>query len=254
MKVTFLGTGTSRGVPVIGCRCQVCTSDDPRNKRLRCSALLEGDDGTRVVIDTSADFRQQMLRMGIRRLDAAVFTHSHVDHILGLDDVFPFNVWSRKDFPIYAEAATMEEIRITFRHLFEEDRYPGVPVIEPRLVDGPFTIGGLRFRPIRLLHGKLPILGYRVGGFAWLTDVNHIPAESMEQLQGLQYLALDGLRYKPHFTHFSLQEAAEAAQELAAGHTYLIHMCHDVEHEEGCGALPSGVDLAYDGLELQVDA
>lgn len=254
MKVTFLGTGTSRGVPVIGCRCPVCTSGDERNKRLRSSALLESESGARVVIDTSSDFRQQMLRAGIRRLDAAFYTHAHVDHILGLDDVFPFNIWSRKAFPIYAEAPTMEQIRITFRHLFEKDRYPGVPTIEPHVVEGPVEIGDLSLEPIRAYHGKLPVLGYRVGDFAWLTDVNRIPPESMEKLRGLRYLALDGLRYKPHFTHFTLDEAAQVARDLEVPQTYLIHMCHDVEHKEGCDFLPDGVDLAYDGLELQLDA
>lgn len=250
MRVTFLGTGTSRGVPVIGCPCSVCTSDDPRNKRLRSSVLLESQ--VKVVIDTSADFRQQMLRLGLRRLDAAVYTHAHVDHILGLDDVYPFNIWNKSDFPIYASAETMQEIEITFRHLFAEEIYPGIPVIQRHVIDGPFQIGDLRFEPLEALHGSLVVLGFRIGNFAYLTDVSHIPQASMDRLEGVECLVLDGLRSKPHPTHFSLSQAAEAAQQIGARQTYLIHMCHEVEHVEANASLPDGVQLSYDGLVLEV--
>lgn len=250
MRVTFLGTGTSRGVPVIGCRCGVCTSQDPRNKRLRSSVLLEG--GVRVVIDTSADFRQQMLRLGVRRLDAAVFTHAHVDHILGLDDVYPFNIWNRCDFPIYASAATLKQIEITFRHLFAEERYPGIPVIRRNVIDGPFEIGDLRFEPIEVLHGSLPVLGFRLGKFAYVTDVSEIPEPALDRLKGVEWLVLDGLRPKPHPTHFSLSQAAAAARSIGARKTYLIHMSHEVDHEKANADLPDGVELSYDGLVLEV--
>ena len=215
MRVTFLGTGTSRGVPVIGCSCAVCTSGSPKNKRLRSSVLLEGE--ARVVIDTSADFRQQMLRYGVRRLDAAVFTHPHVDHILGLDDVYPFNIWNGRDFPIYASPETLQEIEVTFRHLFAQVRYPGIPKIRTHAIDGPFRIGDLAFEPIEVYHGQLPILGFRVGRFAYLTDVSRIPQRSLEKLQGVECLVLDGLRYKSHPTHFSLSEAAQAARRIVHG-------------------------------------
>lgn len=250
MRVTFLGTGTSRGVPVIGCQCAVCTSDNPKNKRLRCSVLIESD--VNVVIDTSVDFRTQMLRQGVRRLDAVVFTHPHVDHILGLDDVYPFNIWSRKSMPVWASPATLAELKITFRYLFTEERYPGIPTLEMNSVDGPFQIGDLSFEPIEVIHGKLPILGFRLGDFAYVTDVSEIPPASLEKLAGVRWLALDGLRYKSHFSHFSLAEAAETAARIGAQRTYLIHMCHDVDHDEGNAFLPDGVELAYDGLELEV--
>ena len=250
MRITFLGTGTSRGVPVIGCQCAVCNSENPRNKRLRSSVLLESE--VKVVIDTSADFRQQMLRQGVLRLDAAVFTHAHVDHILGLDDVYPFNIWNRRDFPIFASAETLREIEVTFRHLFAEERYPGIPVIQRNTIEGPFQIGDLNFEPIQVLHGSLAVLGFRIGSFAYLTDLSHIPAQSMEKLEGIEWLVLGALRSKPHPTHFSLSQAAEAAMKIGASQTYLIHMCHEVEHQQVNADLPKGVELSYDGLVLEI--
>jgi phosphoribosyl 1,2-cyclic phosphate phosphodiesterase len=191
-----------------------------------------------------------MLRYGVRKLDAIVYTHHHADHIMGLDDVFPFNVWSGKDLPLYANSRTLEEIQITFRHLFAEDRYPGIASLQPRVIDGDFRVGSLRFQPVEVMHGKLPVLGFRVGEFAYITDVNHIPDPSLEKLDGLRYLVLDGLRYKSHRTHFSIEEAIEVANRVKPRQTYLIHMCHDVEHEEGNAGLPEDVALAYDGLVL----
>lgn len=249
MKVTFLGTGTSRGIPVIGCDCSVCVSKNPKNKRLRTSVLIEST--VNVVIDTSADFRQQMLRESVERLDAAVFTHAHVDHILGMDDVFPFNIRSGRDFPIYGSPETLKEIQITFRHLFSENRYPGTPRIELHPISGPFRIGGLEFEPIEVMHGRLPILGYRVGSFGYVTDVSYVPLKSFQKLRGLEHLALGGLRYKPHPTHFSLHQAAETALALKPVQTYLIHLCHDVDHDEGNETLPASVELAFDGLVLE---
>lgn len=250
MKVTFLGTGTSRGVPVIGCECDVCRSANPKNKRLRSSVLVESE--VSVVVDTSADFRQQMLRYSVDQLDAAVFTHAHVDHILGLDDVYPFNVRNQADFPIYASQATLNEIELTFRHLFSENRYPGIPSIAAHRILGPFRIGDLEFDPIEVQHGSLPVLGFRIGRFAYVTDVSHIPEPSQEKLQGLDFLVLDGLRYRPHPTHFSLSQAAELALQLGAKRTYLIHLCHDVDHDQGNASLPESVELSYDGLEIEI--
>lgn len=250
MRVTFLGTGTSRGVPVIGCSCQVCSSDDPRNRRLRTSVLLEGD--AHVVIDTSVDFRTQMLRQGVKRLDGVVYTHSHVDHIMGMDDLFPFNIWSGKAIPVYASFETIAELKLTFRHLFDENRYPGIASVDLIPIRGPFSIGDLEFEPVEVLHGRMPVLGFRVGDFGYVTDVSEIPEAGLQQLRGVRYLALDGLRYRTHPTHFSLSQAAQVGLELNAERTFLIHMCHDVDHEEGNHFLPDGVELAYDGLVLEV--
>jgi len=251
MKVTFLGTGTSRGIPVIGCRCTVCRSGNPRNQRLRSSVLLQSQ-ATSVVIDTSVDFRTQMLRHDIPSIDAVIFTHSHADHILGLDDVYPFSARSGKPMPVYASAETLEQIRITFRYLFAENPYPGIAEIETREIDGAFSIGDLTFEPIRIFHGSLPILGFRVGDFAYVTDVNRIPDDSLEKLAGLDCLVIDGLRHRPHPAHYSLTEATAVSRQLKPRRTYLIHMSHDVEHQEASRFLPDGVALAYDGLVLEI--
>lgn len=246
MRVTFLGTGTSRGIPLVGCTCDVCTSDDPRNKRLRTSILIESD--INVVIDASVDFRSQMLLQQVKRLDAVILTHPHVDHILGLDDLYPFTMRTGKNMPIYGSNETLKEVRTTFRYLFSGKRYPGTPTLMLHAIDSPFQIGNLRFEPIPLLHGRLPIFGYRVGCFAYLTDVSKIPEESYEKLQGVRYLALDALRDQPHFSHFSLNESIEAAERIGADQTYLIHMCHNLDHETTNKKLPDKISLAYDGL------
>jgi len=250
MQITFLGTGTSRGVPLIGCKCKVCTSSNPKNKRLRSSILIKSK--VNVVVDTSVDFRAQMLKHKVQALDAIIYTHPHVDHILGLDDVYPFNFWSGKSLPIYGSAQTLQEVKITFRYLFEKERYPGIADVELVPIKGAFEIGDLKFEPIQVFHGQLPVLGFRVGSFAYVTDVSHIPTKSLKQLQGLDYLVLDGLRYQSHPTHFSLSQAAETAQQLGARYTYLIHMTHDVDHEEGNAFLPKSVQLAYDGQVLEI--
>jgi len=250
MKVTFLGTGTSRGIPVIGCGCRVCRSPNPKNKRLRSSLLLESK--ATVVIDTSVDFRLQMLRHDVRRLDAVIFTHSHADHVLGLDDVFPLSVRSGRAIPAYASPETVDELKITFRYLFSENRYPGIAEVDLRCIDGPFQIGDLRFAPIDVFHGEMPVLGFRVGDLGYVTDVSRIPESSLGKLQGLKYLILDGLRYRPHVSHFSLAQAAEVAARLKPEMTYLIHMSHDVDHDEGNKSLPPSVSLSYDGLVLEL--
>lgn len=250
MKVTFLGTGTSRGIPVIGCGCRVCRSTNPKNKRLRSSLLLEGQ--VTVVIDTSVDFRLQMLRQDVRRLDAVIFTHSHADHVLGLDDVFPLSVRTGRAIPAYASPETLDQLKITFRYLFAENRYPGIAEVDLRAIDGPFQIGDLKFQPIEVFHGEMPVLGFRIGDFAYVTDVSRIPDSSLRKLESLKYLILDGLRYRPHVSHFSLEQAAEVATRLKPEMTYLIHMSHDVDHDEGNKLLPPSVCLSYDGLVLEV--
>ncbi|MEE8349327.1 MAG: MBL fold metallo-hydrolase [Acidobacteriota bacterium] len=251
MRITFLGTGTSRGIPTVGCQCKVCRSTNPRNKRLRASLLIESE--VNVVIDTSVDFRTQMLRHNVTKLDAVVYTHCHVDHILGLDDVYPFNMWSGETTQAYGSPATLEEIQMTFRHLFRGELYPGVPGLELVPIDGNFDIGNLKFEPLEVLHGQMPVLGFRVGRFAYITDVSHIPEKAFQQLKGIDYLALGGLRYLTHHKHFSLSEATAVAQQIGARETFLIHMNHDVDHDEGNASLPESVSLAYDGLSLEID-
>ena len=252
MRVTFLGTGTSRGVPVIGCSCEVCTSSDGRNKRLRTSVLLESK--ATVVIDASVDFRAQMLRHGVRSLDGIVLTHPHVDHILGLDDVYPFNIWSGRSMPVFASPDTLQRVRETFSYLFAEKRYPGIPSLDLRPIDGDFRIGDLCFEPVEVLHGRLPIFGYRIGEFAFITDVSEISDQAFEKLAGVRFLVLDALRRKPHFSHFSLRQAVEAARRIGACRTYFVHMCHDLEHAATNRELPEGMALAHDGLTWDLEA
>lgn len=252
MRVNFLGTGTSRGVPVIGCTCDVCNSSDKRNKRLRTSVMLQS--GVTVVIDASVDFRTQMLRHQVRHLDAIILTHPHVDHILGLDDVYPLNIWSGKSMPVYANADTLAQVRMTFRYLFEEKKYPGIPSLDLHTIEGNFQIGDLLFEPINVMHGQLPILGYRIGKFAFITDVSDIPDASFKKLSGVEYLVLDALRHKKHFSHFTVEDAVEAALKIGAKQTYFVHMCHDLEHEATNRKLPEGMALAHDGLVWEVEA
>ena len=250
MRVTFLGTGTSRGVPFIGCLCKVCTSLNPKNKRLRSSILIESE--VNVVIDASVDFRLQMLRYQVKRLDAILCTHSHVDHIMGLDDVYPFNIWMEKSIPVYANKETLRDVKLTFRHLFADKHYPGTASLKLVPIEDKFKIGDLQFEPIPVFHGTLPILGFRLENFAYVTDVSYIPEESMHKLQNLDCLILDGLRYQSHPTHLSLSEAVEIALCLKPRETYLIHITHDVDHAEADKKLPKSVKLSYDGMVLEL--
>jgi len=256
LEITFLGTGTSHGVPMIGCECSTCRSDDPRDNRLRPSVFVRGDAGTSVLIDAGPDLRAQALKHGITRVDAIVFTHGHADHILGLDDVRRFNAVMGQPMKLYGDGVTLDEIRRTFRYVFDENvpRGGGIPQLDLSLIEGPFTIGELPFVPIPLWHGTRQILGLRIGGFAYLTDCNAIPDGSWPLLAGVDVLVLDALRHRPHPTHFSLKEAVAAAGRIAARQTYFTHMCHDLPHAETSADLPEGVALAYDGLRLDVPA
>ena len=251
MRVTFLGTGTSRGVPTVGCDCRVCRSSDPKNKRLRSSIWIKSE--ASVVIDASVDFRTQMLRHNVARLDAIVLTHAHMDHILGLDDAYPLNLWANRTTPVYAGPETLREVQITFRHLFREEINPGLRPVTPIPITGTFRIGDLEFEPVEVMHGESTVLGFRIGDFAYVTDVSSIPEGSFEKLRGLECLVLDGLRYESHPKHFTLAEAAETAEKLGAARTYLIHMSHDVDHQEGSALLPPSVSLSYDGQVLEID-
>jgi phosphoribosyl 1,2-cyclic phosphate phosphodiesterase len=253
VRITVLGSGTSVGVPTIGCHCAVCTSDDPRDNRLRPSVLVSYDERN-VLIDTTPDFRWQALRAKINHLDAVLFTHSHADHIMGLDDVRPFNFRQRGQIPIYAAPDTMAAIQRCFPYIFDGmKRESNVPQLDARLIDGsPFELFGLEFIPVPILHGSAMIYGFRFGAAAYLTDHSEIPPESMDLLRGLDVLFLDALRYKPHPTHSTVERSIRTADELKPRRTYLTHICHDLAHERAESLLPEHVRLAYDGLELQV--
>lgn len=254
MEVRFLGTGTSHGVPMIGCHCAVCTSTDPRDRRSRPSVWLRLASGMCVLIDTATDLRSQALTHGIERVDAILYTHSHADHILGFDEVRRFNVLAGGVLPAYGDAATLSDLKRVFSYAFA-DTPPvggGVPEIALRVVSDVFELGGLPCVPVPIWHGPRPILGYRLGSFAYLTDCSKIPESSFALLADLDVLVLSALRHRPHPTHFSLEEAITAASRVGARRTYLTHMCHDVGHAATSARLPAGVELAYDGLLLQV--
>lgn len=252
-KIHVLGSGTSVGVPTVGCRCAVCTSTDPRDKRLRPSILVSYD-GREVLIDTTPDFRAQALRIGLQRLDAVLFTHAHADHIMGLDDVRPFNFRQKERIPIYAAHDTMAAIKRCFQYIFDGvQRESNVPQLDPRLIDGaPFDIFGLEFTPIPILHGSQTIYGFRFGSAAYLTDHSQIPESSMEMLRGLDVLFLDALRYKPHPTHSTVAHSTATVEKLQPRRAYFTHICHDLGHERAESLLPPFVRLAYDGLEVLV--
>ena len=252
MIVTFLGTGTSTGVPVIGCRCGVCTSADPKNTRLRQSVKIEAG-GKNFLIDTTPDLRLQLLRHPIPRLDFILFTHSHSDHLMGLDDIRPFNFRQREPIHAFASAPTAKAVRRAFSYIWGDSQIGGgKPQLELHEVDGPFSHEGIDVVPIPVAHGDWTIFGYRIGPFAYITDTNGIPDASMKLLEGIDTLALDGLRPSPpHPTHFTIGEAIEVAKAIGARETYLIHLTHEVDHAAFEGRLPAGVHLAYDGLQLE---
>jgi phosphoribosyl 1,2-cyclic phosphate phosphodiesterase len=252
-SILVLGSGTSVGVPMIGCNCKVCTSPDPRDKRLRPSVLLRLGD-RRVLIDTTPDFRYQALRFGIDRLDAILYTHAHADHILGLDDVRPFNFMHRREIPIYASAEALETIERTFRYIF--DKAPSESS-RPRLTVHIFPneailVGGLRIEPIRVAHGKGTAYGFRFGDCAYLTDHSDIPAESLERLQDLDVLFLDALRHNPHPTHSTVEESLHTVELLKPRRAYFTHISHDLMHATVEQRLPDHVRMAYDGLEIPI--
>jgi phosphoribosyl 1,2-cyclic phosphate phosphodiesterase len=254
LEVEILGSGTSMGVPMVGCDCRVCLSTDSRDKRLRTSALIRAGD-VNILIDTSMDYRQQMLRSGVTHLDAVIFTHHHVDHILGLDDLRCFNILNKKSIPLYGLEETLNNIRRVFAYAFTGfSGMHGIPRISVHFLDDqPFRINGVEILPIPLLHGSMPVLGFRVGDFAYCTDVNRIPESSYERLRNLKVLILDALRYKPHPTHFSVEEAVGEAQKIGAEKTYFTHISHAILHEEAEKELPEGIFLAYDGLKFELE-
>ena len=254
MKITFLGTGTSQGIPVIGCGCAVCKSLDSRDKRLRVSILIEIDDTT-IVVDSGPDFRYQMLRAGVMDLDAILYTHEHKDHVAGLDDIRPFNYILKKHIDIYATPRVQEALRREFSYIFADTKYHGLPLINLYTVgEDPFSVKGNLITPIDVMHYKLPVKGYRIKDFTYITDAKTITDESLEKIKGSKYLVINALQKEDHISHFTLDEAIAFANKAGAETTYFTHMSHNLGlHAVIEKDLPSHIKLAYDGLSFEVD-
>ena len=252
LRLTVLGSGTSMGVPTLGCECAVCRSTDPLDKRTRASVLLSFA-GRNVVIDTTPDFRHQALRAGIKRLDAVVFTHGHADHILGLDDIRPYNLFQKGALPIYATPETMQILKRTFAYIFDgATTMSTVPNVTLNTIEGPLNLFGLELLPIPAVHGDMDVLGFRFGRAAYLTDFSRVPEASKELLRGLDDLILDALRHTPHPMHSSVSESLALVEELKPKRAWFTHICHDLGHAETNAALPQNVQLSYDGMQIEV--
>jgi len=252
VKITFLGTGTSQGVPLIGCQCAICRSSDPRDKRLRTSVLIESDTTT-VVIDSGPDFRYQLLRADVRKLDALVFTHSHKDHMAGMDDIRAFNYLQGKPVDVYATEFTQSVLRKEFEYVFQNSDYPGIPQLNLHTIQNGtgFSIGDIHFTPIQVMHYKMPVLGFRIKDLTYITDANFIAEEEKQKIRGSQHLILNALRRETHISHFTLQQAIDLSQELAPQHTWFTHISHQLgRHAEVETELPEGIHLAYDTLSI----
>jgi phosphoribosyl 1,2-cyclic phosphate phosphodiesterase len=269
--VTVLGSGTSHGVPAVGCDCEVCRSTDPRDTRTRPSILIEIVPGPQdppdisasalaaavrsILVDTSTDLRVQALANNVRRVDAILFTHTHADHVFGIDDVRRFNQMQKSAIPCFGDEGTIAGLRRMFAYIFEPPRQAGggLPQLSLFRLAGTFSLGGREVVPVPLFHGNLPVLGFRIGSFAYLTDCNRIPDESFALLDGVRTLIIDALRHRPHSTHFSVSEATAVAARIGAKRTYFTHICHDLGHAATSASLPAGVELAYDGLVLEIE-
>lgn len=253
MKVTFLGTGTSQGVPFIGCPCPVCNSANPKDNRLRCSVWIQTDEAS-IVIDSGPDFRYQMLRAGVQKLDAIIFTHGHKDHVAGLDDIRPYNFFEKKPVGVYASLETQEALRREFSYIFTNPTYPGIPQITMHTIsaDEPFYINGLLITPVRVLHYELEVLGFRIGDFTYITDANYISPRELEKVSGSKAMVINALRNEPHISHFTLSQAIEVVSTANVEAAYFTHISHQLGlHEAVEAGLPQGMHLAYDGLTLE---
>ena len=251
MTITFLGTGTSQGVPVIACECEVCTSTDKHDKRLRTSVLIETD-GKVIAIDSGPDFRYQMLRAGVKHLDAVVFTHEHKDHTAGLDDIRAFNFVQQAPMDIYAVPRVQESLKREFSYIFAAYKYPGIPQLNMHTVDlDPFFIGPVEVTPIEVMHYRLPVLGFRIKDFTYITDAKTIAPAEMEKIKGSRVLVINALQREPHISHFTLDEAIALAKQIGAQTTYFTHISHRLgKHADVSAELPKGIALAYDGLKI----
>lgn len=252
LKITFIGTGTSLGVPEIGCSCDVCTSPDTKNFRFRPSIFIECGN-TSFIIDTTPDLRMQAIKFNINKIDAILYTHNHADHVFGLDDIRRYNHMQQKSIPCYGSEKTIEWIKRTFSYILEADKYKFfLPQVDFNVINGRFAVNGCEIIPINLMHSEMPVLGYRIGGCAYLTDCNKIPDESRVLLKKLDVLILDALRWRPHVAHFTLSEAIEEAEKIGAKKTYFTHISHDLDHRKTNEQLPENMELAYDGLVIEL--
>lgn len=254
MKITFLGTGTSTGVPQIGCECEVCRSSDFRDKRLRCSAMVETG-GKRFLIDCGPDFREQLLRMDSVSPDALLLTHSHYDHVGGIDDLRPFCYATEHGFPVYCQEDVARDLRERMPYAFAKHLYPGVPTFSVHIIEAgrEFEVEGVVILPVRVLHGKLPILGFRIGELAYITDCLRLPEETVEELRGIKVLVVNSLRREKHMSHMSLEETLGVIAEIKPERAYLTHLSHQMgKHGEVMEELPAGVEIAYDGMSVEI--
>lgn len=253
LRVTVLGSGTSMGVPSLACHCAVCRSRDSHDRRTRPSILLSYS-GRQVVVDTTPDFRSQALAAGLDRLDAVLFTHAHADHILGLDDIRPFNLKQQSPIPIYGSQDTLAILRRSFAYIFEPRSVPSsIPEVDTRILNGAFDLFGTRIQPVPAMHGPLPVLGFRIGSFAYLTDFSSVPESSKELLQGLDHFILSAIRYTPHPMHSTVDQSLALVRELRPRHAWFTHICHDLGHKATNAKLPANVRLAYDGLSFEAE-